>query len=129
VLVEAPPTLLLAPAPADAFVHAVGVAAWSRLAAAAVVMPSGPAAGAAAQQPPPLLLPPFLCASLAVLQAAVAAPLPAAMRLQAAQALTGVAMAAAAPKKFTCSGDGTDCPCHSSEKRAPPAAPGRSPVC
>ena len=34
-----------------------------------------------------------------------------------------VAMAAAAPKKFTCSGDGTDCPCHSSEKRAPPAAP------
>ena len=34
-----------------------------------------------------------------------------------------VAMAAAAAKKFTCSGDGTDCPCHSREKRAPPAAP------
>ena len=31
--------------------------------------------------------------------------------------------AAAAGPRFTCSGDGTDCPCHSAEKRAPPAAP------
>jgi len=34
-----------------------------------------------------------------------------------------VAIAAKARRAFTCSGDGTDCPCHSAEKSAPPAAP------
>jgi CDGSH-type Zn-finger protein len=47
----------------------------------------------------------------------------AAVARRAAQVAIAAKANAIARRAYTCSGDGTDCPCHSAEKTAPPATP------